>query len=119
MQTRLLKELRRMNRKLDLVIEKLDIIEAEGVIEMAWIDDMRAELANNTSVSQSAVVAVNTLADKVQELINSGADPDELQAFVDTLRANDAVLSEAIKARTAAVNEPAPVPVEPQVQPES
>ncbi len=52
-------------------------------------------------------------------LINSGADPDELQAFVDTLRANDAALSEAIKARTAAVNEPAPVPVEPQVQPES
>ena len=79
MQTRLLKELRRMNRKLDLVIERLDIIEAEGVIEMAWIDDMRAELANNTSVSQSAVVAVNTLADKVQALINSGADPDELQ----------------------------------------
>ena len=119
MQTRVLKELRRMSRKLDLVIERLDIIEAEGVIEMAWIDDMRAELANNTSVSQSAVVAVNTLADKVQALINSGADPDELQAFVDTLRANDAAVSDAIKARTAAVNEPAPVPVEPQVQPES
>ena len=28
-------------------------------------------------------------------------------------------VSDAIKARTAAVNEPAPVPVEPQVQPES
>lgn len=63
------------------------------------------------------MVAVNTLADKVQKLINSGADPDELQAFVDTLRANDAALSDAIKARTAAVSEPAPVPVEPQVQP--
>ena len=37
----------------------------------------------------------------------------------DTLRANDAAVSDAIKARTAAVNEPAPVPVEPQVQPES
>lgn len=117
MQTRLLKELRRMSRKLDLLIEKLDIIEAEGVIEMAWIDDR--ELANNTSVSQSAVVAVNTLADKVQELINTGADPDELQAFVDTLRANDAALSEAIKAGTAAVSEPAPAPVEPLVQPDS
>jgi hypothetical protein len=55
----------------------------------------------------------------VQELINNGADPDELQAFVDTLRANDTAVSEAIKARTAAVSEPAPVPVEPQVQPES
>jgi hypothetical protein len=74
---------------------------------------------NNTSVSQSAVVAVNALADRVQELINSGADPAELQAFVDMLRANDAALSEAIKARTAAVSEPAPEPVEPLVQPES
>ena len=55
----------------------------------------------------------------LQELINSGSDPDELQAFVDTLRANDAALSEAIKARTAAVGEPAPVPVEPMVQPEA
>jgi hypothetical protein len=91
----------------------------EGTINMAWIDDMRAELANNTSVSQSAIMAVNALADKVQELINAGADPDELQAFVDTLRANDAAVSEAIKARTAAASEPAPVPVEPQVQPES
>lgn len=119
MQTRLLSELRRVNRKLDLVMDKLDIIGAEGVPKMAWIDDMRAELANNTSVSQGAVVAVNTLADKVQELINSGADPDELQAFVDTLRANDTSLSDAIKARTAAVSEPAPLPVEPQVQPEA
>ena len=51
--------------------------------------------------------------------INNGADPAELQAFVDTLRANDAALSEAIKARTAAVGEPAPEPVEPLVQPES
>lgn len=92
--------------------------ETEGVINMAWIDDMRAELETNTTVSQSAVVALNTLADKVQELINSGADADELQAFVDTLRANDAAVSEAIKARTAAVSEPTPVPVEPQVQPE-
>jgi hypothetical protein len=118
MQTRLLRELRRIDRKLDLVIERLDIIGTEGVINMAWIDDMRAELETNTTVSQSAVVALNTLADKVQELINSGADADELQAFVDTLRANDAAVSEAIRARTAAVNEPAPVPVEPQVQPE-
>lgn len=119
MQTRVLNELRRLGRKLDLVLNQLNIIKQQGVSRMAWIDDMRAELANNSSVSQSAVVAVNTLADKVQELINAGADADELQAFVDTLRANDAALSDAIKARTAAVSEPAPVAVEPQVQPEA
>jgi hypothetical protein len=38
---------------------------------------------------------------------------------VDTLRANDTAVSDAIKTRTAAVSEPAPVPVEPQVQPEA
>lgn len=119
MHTRLFNELRRLGRKLDLISAKLDYIKAEGVKTMAWIDDMRAELANNSSVSQSAIVALNALADKVQELINAGADPDELQAFVDTLRANDAALSEAIKARTAAVSEPAPIPVEPQVQPQA
>jgi hypothetical protein len=64
MQTRVLNELRRMNRKRDFIINRLDKMEKEGVTEMAWIDDMRVELANNTSVSQSAVVAVNTLADK-------------------------------------------------------
>jgi hypothetical protein len=48
MQTRLLRELRRIDRKLDLVIERLDIIGTEGVINMAWIDDMRAELETNT-----------------------------------------------------------------------
>lgn len=84
---------------------------------MAWIDDMRAELANNTSVSQSGVIAVNTLADKVQELINAGSDPAELQAFVDTLRANDVALSDAIKTRTGSSGEPAPTPVEPTVPP--
>ena len=119
MQTRLLKELRRLDRKLNLVIDKLDKVNKEGALKMAWIDDMRAELANNTSVSQSAVMALNALADKVQELINAGADPDELQAFVDTLRANDAAVSEAIKAHTASAGEPAPAPVEPQVQPEA
>lgn len=119
MQTRLLRELRRMRRRLDLIVDRLDITATEGVTRMAWIDDMRAELENNTSVSQSAVVALNALADRVQELINSGADAGELQAFVDTLRANDAAVSEAIKAHTAAVSEPAPIPVEPQVPPES
>ncbi len=119
LQTRLFDELSRINRKLNLILDGLESMKKEGAIKMAWIDDMRVALENNTSVSQSAVVALNTLADKVQELINGGADPDELQAFVDTLRANDAALSDAIKAGTQAVSEPAAVPVEPQVQPDA
>lgn len=85
---------------------------------MAWIDDMRSAVAANTTVTQGAVVAMNKLADKLQELINSGADPVELQAFVDTLRSDDAALAAAIAQHTPAEAEPAPTPVEPEVQPE-
>lgn len=83
-----------------------------------WIDDMRDAVAGNTTVTQGGVVAINKLADKVQELINAGADPAELQSFVDTLRTNDAALAAAIAAKTPAEAEPDPVPVEPEVLPE-
>jgi hypothetical protein len=38
MQTRVLNELRRVNRKLDFIINRLDKIEKEGLTEMAWIE---------------------------------------------------------------------------------
>lgn len=117
MHSRIMGELRAIRHSLHQIKQHLNIIEIEGEIEMAWIDDMRAELATNTSVAQSGVVAVNALADKVQELINNGSDPAELQSFVDTLRDNDVKLSDAIKARTAAATDPAPTPVEPKVDP--
>lgn len=104
-----------MNKKLDWIIKTLS---TEGEQTMAWIDDMRTEISNNTSVSQSAVVAVNRLADQLQEVINSGADPAELQALVDTLRNNDAAVAAAVAARTSAAQEPPPTPVEPEVTPE-
>lgn len=115
----ILASLSSLHRKMNSALIALEVVVTEDEIEMAWIDDMRAELANNTTVAQGAVVAVNTLADKVQELINNGADPAELQSFVDTLRANDVAVSDAIKARTASASEPAPAPVEPAVEPVS
>lgn len=117
MLNRILGELRVIRQQLHQIRKHLNIVETMEAIEMAWIDDMRAELANNTSVSQGAVVAVNQLADKVQELINNGSDPAALQGFVDTLRANDTAVADAIKARTPAASEPAPTPVEPSVEP--
>jgi len=110
--------LRKILRNTVLLGYKLDVLAMEEELDIMWIEKLRAELANNTTVSQGAVVAVNTLADKVQELINNGAEPAELQEFVDTLRANDAAVAKAIADRTAAQGEPAPTPVEPQVEPE-
>jgi hypothetical protein len=42
MQTRLFGELRVIRRMLHRISQKLDVVAAEGLIEMAWIDDMRA-----------------------------------------------------------------------------
>ena len=82
-----------------------------------WLDDLRVAAAESASVSQSAVVAINALADKIQEVINNGGDPAELQALVDSLRADDAKVAAAIVARTPAAAEPPPTPVEPEVLP--
>jgi MoxR-like ATPase len=106
----ILVQLSRIERKLDALIK-------EETIEMAWIDDMRAEIANNTTVSQSAVAMVANLADQIQTLINNGASPAELQSFVDTLRANDVSVATAVAANTPAPPEPTPVPVPPEVLP--
>lgn len=103
--------------QLGRIERKLDVLTKEETTTMAWIDDMRAEIANNTSVSQSAVAMVASLADQVQTLINNGSDPAELQSFVDTLRANDVSVAAAVAANTPAPPEPTPQPVPPEVQP--
>ena len=108
------------------VVKKLNRIEqlllsiqrAEGY-ELMWLDDLKSEVANNTTVSQGAVVAINSLADKLQEVVNAGTDPAEVQAIIDTIRINDAAVAAAITARTPAEAEPAPTPVEPTVEPEA
>lgn len=104
--------------KLDHILDLLTIDYVKETVQMAWIDDMRASVAENTSVTQGAVVAMNKLADKLQEIVNSGSDPVELQSFVDTLRNDDAALAAAIAQHTPAEVEPAPAPVEPEVLPE-
>lgn len=107
------------------VVKKLNRLEqlmlaiqrAEGY-ELMWLDDLRTSAAESKTVSQGAVISINKLADKIQELINAGGDPAELQALVDSLRADDAAIAAAIVARTPAEGEPAPTPVEPEVLPE-
>ena len=104
-------------KKLNRIEQLLLSIQRTEGYELMWLDDLKSEVANNTTVSQGAVVAINSLADKLQEVINAGADPVELQAIVDTIRANDAAVASAITARTPAAAEPAPTPVEPTVEP--
>lgn len=103
---------------LDRIERALKTIAIEELIQMATLQDVKDAVANNTTVTGSAVVAINKLADKLQEVINAGADPAALQELVDVMRSDDTNLATAIAARTPAENEPAPPPVEPGVQPE-
>lgn len=66
------------------------------------LDALRAEVAKNTEVDESAKVLLARLAAKIQELINAGADPAALQALVDSLKADNQALADAVVANTPA-----------------
>lgn len=111
----------KLNRLLQLAGEEVERDADERAIEriqLMWLDDLRAAAAESNTVGQSAVVAINDLADKLQEVLNAGGDPAELQALVDSIRADDVKVADAIRARTVAANEPSPVTEEPGVLPE-
>ena len=96
--------LRRIERKLDWLI-------LEGKIMAINFDKLTAEVARNTSVDDSAVLAiqgltasVNDLKQQVADLIASGADPAAIQAAIDayaaSLTASTDKLAAAIPANT-------------------
>jgi len=78
--------------------------------ELMWLDDFRTEIAHNTSVTQGVVETVHKLADKLQQVIDQGSDPVELQALVDQLKTNDGLIADAIAANTPADPTAAPPP---------
>lgn len=73
-----------------------------GGIMAGELDALRAEVAKNTEVDESAKVLLARLAAKIQELINAGADPAALQALVDSLKADNQALADAVVANTPA-----------------
>ena len=73
---------------------------------MADLSAIQAEVTNETTVVASVVKLVNSLADQITA---AGTDPVALQSIVDTMRANDTALADAVTAHTPAVV-PAPVP---------
>jgi hypothetical protein len=87
--------LRRIERKLDLLLKKENLI-------MSTLDTLTAEVANNTSVEQSAVTLLGNLK---AELDAAGTDPVALKALSDQLAANDTALAAAIVANTPAAPE--------------
>lgn len=73
--------------------------------KMATIDELKAAVAANSEVTQSAVTLIGGLADKIEELKD---DPVQLGELVTQLRADSASLAAAVAAVPG--DEPAPVP---------
>lgn len=63
------------------------------------IEELRGEVERNSSVDDSAIQLLVTLADKIEELKNS---PAELQTLVDNLRTKTDALAAAVVANTPA-----------------
>lgn len=77
---------------------------------MASIQDIKAKVEAQTTVVSSAVTLLQQLSNKIQELVNTGADPAAIQAVLDELNANTDALATAVTANTPA----APVETPPQ-----
>jgi P pilus assembly chaperone PapD len=85
-------------RKLDTIIQMLDTIRRKEVIIMATMADLVVQVQATAAGEASAIVLIQGLAAKIQELINSGADPVALQAAVDELKASSDALAAAVVA---------------------
>lgn len=73
--------------------------------EMADLTALQAEVANNTTVEQSAITLINGLA---AQITAAGTDPVALAGIVTQLQDNDAKLAAAITANTATPPPPPP-----------
>lgn len=72
---------------------------------MAAIDDLKAEVARNTEVERSALALIKGLSDQLAAAIASG-DMSQVQAVVDSLKANDDELAAGVAANTPAAPTP-------------
>jgi hypothetical protein len=68
---------------------------------MSALDNLRAQVEANTTVTESAITLLNGLKAKLDEAIASG-DPAALQALADELGAETLRLSDAVVAITLA-----------------
>lgn len=66
------------------------------------IDELTADVASLTTVTESAIALIDGLADQIE---NAGDDEEELGAIVDTLRSSRDRLAAAVAAHTPADGE--------------
>ena len=74
--------------------------------DQAWLNDLQAAVALNTSVARSAVVLIEGLAAKLAA-ITPGGDPNIMLGIIAELRQEAEALGAAIVANTPAADVPA------------
>ena len=81
------------------ILYPLKSIYKQGEKIMSVLDDLKARVAANTTVIESAITLIQGLKAKLDEAIASG-DPAALQALSDELGAEDTKLADAVVANT-------------------
>jgi len=85
--------------RLDEVLLLLRTLTERITIMSAEIDALKAEVERNTSIDESAIILIQGLAQRIEEL---KTDPVALQALADELRAKNDALAAAVAAHTPA-----------------
>lgn len=92
----LIGEVRKLNTTLEKYIRQ-DTQQGEQV--MASMEDLQAEVAQNTDVTQSAVAVINGIAQQLRDALAAN-DPAAIQAVVDQLDQNSSALAAAVTENT-------------------
>jgi len=94
-----LNELLDLQKTLSRIEHKLDQLLLQEEVMAGELDALTAQVAENTSVEQSAITLIQNLAAQIQA---AGTDPAKLDALVQQLHGSSAALAAAITANTPA-----------------
>ena len=92
--------------QLDRMVELLESIDnklttntqSQGEV-MATLEELQAEVSQNTTAVDSASRLISGLADQLEEAM-ANDDPEAVQALVDQLRSNNSALAAAVAENT-------------------
>jgi len=94
--------LEKFDRKLNTIMDALTAIIKQETETMATLADLQAQVAAVGDAEDAAVALITGLAKQIQDLINSGASPEQFQALVDQLKQHTDPLAAAVTANTPA-----------------
>ncbi len=94
----------RIERKVDVILQKLGVVLQSEKIMSAELDALTAQVKANTDVEASAVLAIKGLADKVAALAAAGGTPAQFTELAAELKASADALGAAVPVNTPAAS---------------